>query len=117
MAQGIKIHDLPQTTSLEDDDLLVVEQLHGTKKITFSFIRNIKNLINYYTKTDIDNKYKILDDKINTKGTKDGSLQRNLNSDMIDGLHADHFQKNIVVSDKPPSNPAVGDLWIDINDV
>lgn len=120
---GIKINDLPQTTSLGDNDLLVAEQQDGTKKITFSFIRNIKNLINYYTKSEIDTKVKTLNDKdsdlqtqINNRGTKDGSLQSNLNADMLDGQHSTYFQKNIVVSNTAPSNPSIGDLWIDTTD-
>lgn len=135
---GIKINDLPQTTHLEDNDLLVAEQQDGTKKITFSFIRNIKDLINYYTKKDIDDKYKALDSKLddkykmmdnkidtkykaldnkmNTKATNDGIMQSNLNSDMLDGRHANYFQKNIVVSGAPPTNPSFGDLWIDTSD-
>lgn len=120
---GIKINDLPQTTSLGDNDLLVAEQQDGTKKITFSFIRNIKNLINYYTKGEIDSKVNTLNKKdsdlqtqINNRGTKDGTLQSNLNADMLDGQHMTYFQKNIVVSNTAPQNPSIGDLWIDTSD-
>ena len=113
---GIKINDLPQTASLTDNDLLVVEQQDGTKKFTFSFIRNIKNLVNYYIKSEIDEKVNDLKNKIDTKGTKDGSVQANLNADMLDGQHVEYFQKNIVVGDTPPLTPSVGDLWIDTSD-